>query len=75
MKKKITPNLFGEGIKNPFEIIKLWGDEFYDKIWRLSREAQIISPDEPFKVETLYGYIQFIPKKEKKEIDELFEVK
>ena len=61
MQEQITSKSFREKKTRELDTVKEWVDKHYELIWDLMKDAQIIS-DEPFRVETLYGDISFLPK-------------
>ena len=61
MNAGITAKSFRESKKAEMEMIKNWIDNNYETIWKLSEDARIISPNEPFRVDTFFGSVSFAP--------------
>ena len=65
MLQVITPESYRRGKTEQFDKNREWIDKNYETIWNLAKEINSLSTKniEPFRVETLYGDVQFIPKK------------
>ena len=65
MKEEITAKKYREDKKIEFDTIKFIVDKHFETLWKIAEEFRIVSPNTPFRIETIYGDFQFIPNYQK----------
>ena len=61
MKKEITAEQFRQDRLNELNTTRDWINKNYEILWKLAEEAQIVVV-EPIRIDTAFGFWQFIPK-------------
>ena len=61
MQQQITASSYRQDKKREMDNLRATIDKHYLVLWDIAKEFQEVSPNEPFRIETLYGHFQFVP--------------